>query len=97
MILLLVDQPEAEHGVSDNTSRSSRYPDTLRQLVDRRRRLRERTKRPISLTTKRCFAAMKPSAIRIIGSGVASAITGLPIVVWRRVSNLSNVIQAEVG
>jgi hypothetical protein len=44
MTVLLVNQPEAEHGVSDNAGRPARGADALRQLIDRRRRLRERSK-----------------------------------------------------
>src|SRR5438094_203592 len=40
---------------------------------------------PISLATNKCFAAMKPMAIRMIGSGVTSAITCLPLDGIRRV------------
>jgi hypothetical protein len=71
-------------GIAQESLSFNRYRGTVRGLHFQRPP-HEETKIVLSLATNKCFAAMKPMAIPMIGSGVSSAITCLPLDGIRRV------------
>jgi hypothetical protein len=72
-VTLALDQPQADHRVRNDFECAGRNFGHLGELDDSRRARRKAFEQTDFAGHKRCFAAMKPIAIFMIGSGAISA------------------------